>query len=86
VKQKIQTVWGLFARFRLLRWGLFFLLLCLGILILSASRVSFFGITIERDVETFQPYEVEGPPREFLEFDEDSIVGDIYAEEEEIRD
>ena len=49
MKDKLQGVWGLFARYRLLRWGLLFVLICFGLLILSASKVSFFGITIERE-------------------------------------
>ena len=50
VKSKVNGFLGLVGKYKSVRLGLVFLMLCLGIFIISASKISFFGINIERDL------------------------------------
>jgi len=51
IKKKVNDFFGLVGRHKSIRWALVFVMLCLGIFIISASKISFFGINIERDLD-----------------------------------
>jgi len=50
IKQKVGSFFGLVGKYKSVRYAFIFVMICLGIFIISASKISFFGINIERDL------------------------------------
>ena len=46
--EKILNITKIFLQYKLLRYGILFLMLCLGLLILKADKVNIFGLKIEQ--------------------------------------
>jgi len=54
---KVMAFLKLILQYKLLRYGLLFMMLCLGVLMLGAKKVSFFGISVETDSEINRHYD-----------------------------